>query len=531
MSAVPAELPDNVEALKALVREQAQRIERDSAHIENLTERVDALRGQIRILLDHRFGRASERIALDDASQAGLFDEAEQIVQTEDTEPEDDENDGIEVKGHRRRPKRAPLPDHLPRIDIEHDLADDEKVCPHDGSALVRIGQETSEQLDIVPAKVQVLRHIRHKYACPCCDQSIRLAPRPQPLLPKSQASAGMLSYLVTSKFVDGLPLYRLENMLGRVAIDVPRQTLAGWMIATGQRIEPLIDRLKLRLLSSAVIQMDETTVQVLKEPGRTPESKSYMWVRTAGDEQGTPIRLFDYAPSRSGQVPMALLEGFAGTLHTDGYDGYDAVARTNKLKRAYCWAHARRHFVNALKAMGISIKQLPAKPPAKAKRLLKAIRFIQQLYGVEAKAKDMSAPERAHLRQTEAVPILQDLRDWMEELVPKVLPSSGLGKALAYLNEHWDGLIVYVKDGDVAMDTNRTENSIRPFVLGRKAWLFAASVAGAKSSAALYSLVETAKANGHEPYAYLREVFERLPLANTDAEIDALLPWNLARA
>ncbi|MEZ5661284.1 MAG: IS66 family transposase [Burkholderiaceae bacterium] len=528
MSALPAELPDDIEALKALVRQQEHRIERDSAHIEDLRQRVDALQGQIRILLDHRFGRASERIALEDASQAGLFDEAEQILETAD---EESENEGVEVKGHRRRPKRAPLPDHLPRIDIEHDLPDSEKVCPHDGSALVRIGQETSEQLDIVPAKVQVLRHIRHKYACPCCDQSIRLAPRPQTLLPKSQASAGMLAYLVTSKFVDGLPLYRLENMLGRVAIDVPRQTLAGWMIATGQRIEPLIDRLNQKLLASAVIQMDETTVQVLKEPGRSPESKSYMWVRTAGDEQGTPIRLFDYAPSRSGQVPMALLEGFAGTLHTDGYDGYDAVARTNELKRAYCWAHARRHFVNALKAMGISIKHLPAKPLPKAKRLLKAIRFIQQLYGIEAKAREMSAADRAHLRQTEAVPILKDLRDWMQELVPKVLPSSGLGKALAYLNEHWDGLTVYVKDGDIAMDTNRTENSIRPFVLGRKAWLFAASVAGAKSSAALYSLVETAKANGHEPYAYLREVFERLPSADTDAEIDALLPWNLARA
>jgi transposase len=437
-------------------------------------------------------------------------------------------HDRVEVPAHsRRRCGRHPLPEHLPREEIIHDLPAAEKRCPHDGTTLESFGEETAEQLDIVPATVRVLRHKRLKYRCPCCRSHVRTAPMtPQPL-PKSQASPGLLAYVATSKYADALPLYRQSKQFERIGVSLPRQTLAAWMVRAGEFVQPLVNLLRDQLLETSYIQMDETTVQVLKEPGKTAESKSYLWCQRAGDS-AHPVVLFDYDPSRSGAVPTRLLGDFAGYLQTDGYDGYNAVATANDIIRLYCFAHVRRRFTEALKALGLNVKKLPGKPPDKARRTLQSLSFIRHLYTIERRIRGQSPDERYRIRQAETRPVLEKLEAWLNVNRPKVLPSSPLGEALAYLHNHWHGLVRFCEDGRLEIDNNLCENAIRPFVVGRRNWLFSDTVHGAKASANLYSLIETAKANGLDPYAYLRRVFTELPNAQTFEDVEKLLPRNL---
>jgi len=336
-------LPDDVEALKALVHQHQQELAaleaRKDAERSALEARKDAeiayLREQLNLAIAKRFGPASERIPAD---QLGLFNEAEAHAETAGVD-EAPETETVTVPAHaRKRPGRRPLPDYLPRVEVVHELPEAERVCPHDGSALKRIGEETREQLDVIPAKVQVIRHVRVKYACPCCQQHVVRAPPPPELLPKSNASAGMLAYVATAKYVDALPLARQAHILERAGIDLPRATLAGWMVKTGARVQPLINLLRERLVAHDLVQMDETPIQVLKEDGRSAQSTSFMWVARGGppDEK---VLLYHYAPSRSGAVPQELLDGFTGILQTDGYAGYDAVVAARGLTGVGCWA------------------------------------------------------------------------------------------------------------------------------------------------------------------------------------------------
>ena len=506
--------PEDVEAtLRAQIRRYEAKIAEQQATIASQQERIYQL-------LAKRFGASAETLP---DGQLGLFNEAEDI----DDATNEDAIPGVDVPAHTRKsPKRSPLPETLPRIEVVHDLDEADKVCPHDGSALEQFGEETSEQLDIVPAKVRVLRHIRLKYRCPCCDGSLRRAPMtPQPI-PKSMASPGLLAHIVTAKFVDALPLYRQVKQFDRIGVMLSRATLASWMIRMGEHVQPLINLLRDELLSTAYLQMDETRVQVLKEPGKTAESLSYLWAQRS--VEGRPIVLFDYDPTRSNEVPKRLLAGFTGALHTDGYAGYDAFAREAHVTRLYCFAHARRRFVDAIKALGLNPKKLPAKPPDKARRTLKGLRFIRHLYDIERRIADQPPDERYRIRQAESAAVLGNLRQWLDKTITVVLPNTALGKALAYLDKHWHGLTRYIDDGRFKIDTNLVENAIRPFCVGRRNWMFSDSVDGAKASANLYSLIETAKANAIEPYAYLRYVFTELPKATTVEHIEALLPYRL---
>ena len=437
----------------------------------------------------------------------------------------------------RRRPRRrwrcpasAPLPAHLPRIEVVHELPEAERVCPHDGTVLERFSEETSEQLDIVPAKIQVLRHIRAKYRCAGCGEHVVTAPLPAQPIPKSQASPGLLAYVATSKYVDAMPLYRQSKSFGRIDVDIPRQTLGRWMVRCGtELVQPLINLLRDTLLEAPYIHCDETTVQVLKEPGKTAQSTSYLWCQASGDTE-RPVVLFDYDPTRSGDVPKRLLGDFAGYLHTDGYAGYNPVVRANTITQLFCFAHARRHFVDGLKALGLTPAKLPPKPPDKATRLLKGIGFIQRLYAIERRIRDKPPDERHAVRLTDSAPVLEQLRRWADDTRPRVAPKTPLGKALNYLHNHWDGLVRFLDDGRLEIDNNRAENAIRPFVVGRRNWLFSDTVHGATASANLYSLIETAKATHLEPYAYLRHVFTELPKAATAEDIEALMPWRVDR-
>ena len=303
-----------------------------------------------------------------------------------------------------------------------------------------------------------------------------------------------------------------------RIGVDLPRATLANWMIKAGHLVQPLINLMQDRLLSYDILQMDETTVQVLKESGRKAQSKSYLWLQRGGPPEH-PVVLYHYDPGRGAAVATRLLDGFKGYLQTDGYDGYNAVVASNHLIHVGCMAHARRRFHDAVKAQGRN------KTRGKAHR---GLALIQKLYGIEKQARNLEPEKRHAHRQRHARPILDEMRSWLDQAVGQVPPTSATGKALHYLHHEWPRLIRYLDDGRLEIDNNAAENAIRPFVIGRKNWLFSDSVRGVKASANLYSLIETAKANGLEPYAYLRYLFTELPKAETVDAIETLLPGNL---
>ncbi|MBU0499900.1 MAG: IS66 family transposase [Gammaproteobacteria bacterium] len=339
---------------------------------------------------------------------------------------------------------------------------------------------------------------------------------------PQEQRLAGFAGPHRRGQISGCLAPARQEAILGRAGIELKRHTLAGWMIRCAAVIDPLINLLREGSDAYDIRLMDETPVQVLVEEGRSPTARSYMWLQRGGPPD-QPVILFVYDPSRSGAVPKQLLADYKGWLMTDGYDGYNHLS--DDIVRVGCWAHARRKFDEAIKAQG---KKDKAKP--KTGRAHQGLAYIQALYRIEREAKDreLSPEDRGLLRQQKARPILDDLKAWLDKSLPHVPPKSAIGNALHYLNNQWPYLIRYLEDGRLPIDNNLAERAIRPFVIGRKNWLFSATPAGAHASAKLYSLIETAKANGHEPYAYLHQVFKKLPAATTVEEIEQLLPWNI---
>ena len=516
------DLPDDIKTLKEMVlnqvalREEETRtrstLEKENQHYKI---QVLSLQEQLNLLRHKQFGASSEKLSED---QLKLFNEAEQ----EDEDFKQDAVEAITVPAHQRKKRgRKPLPKHLPREEIIYDLADDEKVCPQDGHALKEIGRERTEQLDYIPAQVKVIEHVRIKYACPCCTQGVKIAPLPAQPLPKSMASPNLLAHVTVSKYADGLPLYRQEKQWQRLGVDLGRGTLSNWMVGVGMLTQPLINLLRDHLLAGGYLQMDETTVQVLDEPGKTPQSQSYMWVQRGGPP-GQTIILFDYEPSRKGSVPVRLLDDFQGYLQTDGYDGYGAVCRQDGITQVGCFAHARRKFDEAIKALG--------KKPSKSKgnKASKGLNFIRKLYAIEKTLKEKTSEQRYQVRQEEAKPIIKEMKAWLDTSIDQVPPTSAVGKAIHYTYRQWPKLIRYLDDGQLHIDNNLVENAIRPFALGRKNWLFSKTPNGAKASAHLYSLIETAKANGLEPYHYLRTTYRELPKANSLKDIEALLPHNI---
>jgi len=511
MPIAPNPLPDDIDALKSLVADQVARNEQLTTENQRYKTQVLTLQEQLNLALAKRYAASSEKISPD---QVCLFNEAEV-----DVEPAPDADDElIIVPAHtRKKCGRKPLPDSLPRIDVIHELPESERRCDHDAQLLTEIDEVISEQLDIIPARIQVIRHIRKKYAC-TCGQCIKTAPLPAQPIPKSMASPGLLAHIAVSKYQDALPLYRQETILQRIGVELPRATLANWMIQVGTLIQPIVNLLRDRLLDYDILQMDETTVQVLKEDGKAAQSKSYLWLQRGGPPH-QPVVLYDYDPGRGAGVPKRLLAGFTGYLQTDGYDGYNAVVAANALTHVGCMAHARRKFSEAVKAQGKKKKK------GKAHR---GLTLIQKLYRVEKPARKLDPGDRYAHRQEKARPILDELRTWLDNSLPLVPPTSATGKALNYLNREWKRLVRYLDDGRLEIDNNGAENAIRPFVVGRKNWLFSASVKGVKASANLYSLIETVKANGLEPYAYLRYLFTELPRAESVEAIEALLPGNI---
>ena len=521
---LPAVLPDDVDALKALLQQlhgahQAALVAVKEQVTREAHDYIIRMVEQAKLARHRMFGSSSEQLT----AQGRLFDEAEALAlsstDADDIAPIPADPTGGEKKPAKSvRGKRSALPAGLERVDVVYAVPESERTCPC-GTPMIEIGQDVSEQLDIVPMQVRVLRHIRKRYACPDGGRAPLTAAMPPQPLPKTNASINFLAMLLVLKFVDGLPLARIEHVLARHGVVVPRQTLARWVIAAARLLQPLHNLMRDILLDAPFIHMDETVVQVLKETGKAATSNSYMWVQTGGPPD-RPIVIYDYDPSRSGEVPARLLQGYKGYLMTDGYDGYNQLIRNEEIIHLACFAHVRRRFVDAVRVQ----------PKGKRGKADEAVTLIGKLYGIERDCKDASDEVRLHARQQFSVPALAALHDWMEATLPGVTPSSALGTALAYMKKYWSRLTRYTERGDLPIDNNRVENSIRPFVVGRKGWLFSDTPAGAHSSAVIYSLMQTAKANGKEPYAWLCNVLHDLPAAKSVDDVELLLPWNLHR-
>ena len=490
------ELTQEITDLQSRLLATEAKLASQKSYIQNLEDAIRQARHK-------QFGSSSEKASVD---QGQLFNEPEfgsdaDIPKVEDT--------ATEVKSHTRKKKpRVSIPVDYPREDILHDLPESEKTCPHDGSALKHIGFDDHEQLDIIPTQVKVLRHRRLKYACPCCDQHIVTASKPKQAIEKSIASPGLLAHIAVQKYCDALPLYRQSAIFKRSGIELERSNLSNWMLKVGALAQPLINCLADAIRAQPVVHMDETTVQVLNEPGKKAQSKSYMWLMAGFS--ATPATVFHYRDTRSGAVPLELLDHSVAAVMLDGYEGYQKACDDYEIKRLGCWAHARRKFVDAQK---LQAKGKTGKPD-------QAIAFIQKLYRIERTIKDESPEKRLALRKQQAKPIIDKLKQWLEKSQPNTPPSTSLGKALTYLHNQWPRLVGYLEDGNYPIDNNPAENSVRPFTIGRKNWLFSQSQAGASASANLYSLIETAKANELNLYDYMKAVFTDLPNANTLEDI-----------
>ncbi len=508
-------LPDDSEQLKVLLTnlsEYTEQLEEKHAHLE---EKYKYLQRML-------YGKKSEKLTPEDEHQMRLFNEAEDGSGEEDESIKQKE-EKTEVKGHTRNKRgRKPLPEHIDREEVIHDLTEEDKACPCCGKERPVIGEVTSEELDIIPPKMIVNKHIRKKYGPCSCEEfetkeipEIKTAAMPPRLIPQGIASAGLIAYIITAKFCDALPFYRQSNIFERLDIELSRATLCNWSLLAAEKCKPLIDLIIDEIRGGPIIRMDETSLQVLKEPGRKAESKSYMWVTMGYTTEKKSLLLYQYHPTRSGEVPDEFLKDYSGYLQTDGYAGYNRAAANNAIIHVGCFAHARRYFENAYKLN------------KKSKVGFKGMDYIQKIYTIENKLRqaDLSTDRFVETRKKEVIPVLEAFYNWLQSQVDSVVPKSKAGEAIRYTLDEWNKLIKYLDHYLLTPDNNLTENAIRPFVMGRKNWLFSNTPRGAHSSAILYSLIESAKANGLEPYKYLRYIFEKLPLAESKDDFRALLP------
>lgn len=416
---------------------------------------------------------------------------------------------------------RKPLPAHLPRERITYEIPAHERFCPCCQGMIHPIDVEVTEQLTVIPAKFKVVQHARQKYVCRHCDKFV-VAPGPKHLIEKSSyASPDFLAHVACSKYQYGLPFYRQEAIFEQSGIPINRTTLANLMVGCTDRLVALHETLRQELLRQDAIHADETTIQVLKEEGRKPQTTSYLWLYRSREDALQPIVLFEYTPTRAGIHPQRFLDAdgkqpFTGFLQVDGYKGYNGLSGVT---RVGCMVHVRRKFVDAIKVLPSQAAGSPAQF---------AVELIGKLYDIERRIKGLPHRIRYKVRQEESVPLLREFKAWLDEMQPKVTPKGGLGAAIRYALEQWPAVSRYVDDGRLSIDNNIAERDIKAVVIGRKNWLFADSVDGAHANAIMYSLVQTAKANAIDPFTYLRYVIGKMPTLSTANDMQALLPWNM---
>lgn len=474
---LPAQLPETAEECHALIRALARDIEQYRQRIDWLTRRL--------------FGRKSEKF---DPAKLDFFG---QPLSAEETAAQEEKAPEPEVKmqpvSRRKGHGRKPLPENLPRDRREYDIPEAEKTCPDCGQPKTRIGEEVTEQLEYYPASLFVVQHVRLKYACKRCQGHVSLAEKPAQPIEKGLPGPGLLAHVVTSKYCDHLPLNRQESILARHGVELSRSTLCDWMMDAATLLEPVVRGMQKEILKSAVIHTDDTPLPV-QDKNKT--HRAHLWTYVGDAEH--PYVLYDFTWTRTREGPEKILEHYEGYLQADAFSGYDNLYATKPIVEIGCWAHARRHFFDA-----------KVTDPVRAND---ALLRIGKMYKVEAEARDLDADARRALRRERTVPILQAFAVWMEENGNAVLPKSPIGQAIAYAQNHWTALNRFTQDGNLEIDNNAAERAIRPVCLGRNNWLFAGSERGGHAAAILFSLVQSAKRHGLDPYRYLRDLLEILP-------------------
>ncbi len=493
------------EALLEIMNNQLETIDKQAKDIADLQEKLD-------YMIRQKFASSSEKFP---SNQPSLFEEVPSDIEI----VEEKETESISYNRKKRGNKKTP-PESLPHIRVEHDISEEEKVCSC-GCNMKRIKEIVSHQYDIIPASFSVIDNVRFVYACSCGEKP-KTSPLPPQVLPKHQVTASFLATIAVQKFEDALPLDRQVKIYKkRFGVNFTTTTFSNWMIKTSQlRLEPLIDKLSTIQLTSGYIQADETTLQVLNEKNKSAKSKSYIWLKASTDKH--PIVLMHYSAHRSAATAEFLFKDFTGYMQTDGYAGYNIVANREGVTQLGCWAHVRRKFTDIVKS--------GASDEVSKKYAQELVVMVAKLYKIEKEIKDDPPDTKKLIREDKSALIIETIYEWHESNFLKALALGGaIARAFTYLNNQFAKLSIYLEDGRLSIDNNKAENHVRPIAVGRKNWLFATSTKGAAALCNWYSIIETAKANGLDPYAYLCHVLALLPIYEHEGkDIEDLLPWNV---
>lgn len=523
LTGLPPGVSEYILILETQLKEQAAQLQEQSKTVESQKVRIDRLMDMLAQFQKAMYGQSSEKrkyVLGGEYNQISLFNEAEAESNHKAPEPEK-----VPVSGHVRKARRTreELASDAPVVEIICELGEDKLVCGECSGKMRVLGKEAvREELEIIPAQIRLLRYIRYSYVCTDCEKetgeaTIVKAPVPAPVIKRSLASASTVAHVMYQKYVNGMPLHRQEKDWANQGIVLSRATLANWIIRSSTDwLMPLWEKMKSHLLKQAVIHADETVIQVLKEEGKKPSSESRMWVYCAGNTGNAPVVLFEYQPTRSGEHARRFLEGFRGYLQTDGYSGYDKVPHVT---RCGCWAHLRRKYQDAMPKNGVAVEGSTAAV---------GFEYCNQLFSIERDLQNLTSEERKLKRQERSRPVLEAYLSWLDTV--NVLKGSKLAEAITYSENQRTSLGAFLKDGRVELSNNRAENSIRPFVVGRKGWLFADTPKGAGASAVVYSIVETAKANKLNIYMYLVHILSKMPGADFKADtslLEDLMPWS----
>ena len=491
-----------IENTQQVLESKAKELAHKEALIAKLTFEMATLRRA-------RYGRTAETL---NREQRTLFDEAidEDLAALEvqlDTAAAPTDPNAAKSNRQRRQPKRAQIPADLPRTDVLHEPENTVCQC---GCQLKRVGEDVSEKLDYTPGIFTVERHVRGKWACACCETIIQ-APVPAHVIDKGLPTTGLLSQVLVAKYADHLPLYRLEGIFGRSGVPIARSTMADWVGACGEQLRPLVERLREIVLTKEILHADETPVTTLK-PGLKGTHRAYLWAYSPSKYDDLKAVIYDFAKGRSGQHASDFLGNWKGSLLVDDFSGYKALFRQG-ITELGCMAHARRKFFDLHQANQSEVAA-------------QALVIIGQLYDIEREAKGMSPDDRWRIRQQKAKPTMASYKQWLILQRERASTGTAIAKALDYSLKRWEALERYLDDGRIPIDNNYLEDKIRPIAQGRKSWLFAGSLRAGDRAAAVMTLVQSAKLNGHDPHAYLKDVLDRLP-TQPNSRIDELLPHN----
>ena len=495
------------------IAQQSKQIDEQARAIKFKDVKIERITFELARLKAWRFGAKTERM---NAEQRQMFEEtlAEDQASLEaqlaalQGEPGQDSAAPAQAQP-KRRPRRQPIPDHLRRVEYQHEP--DNTTCPTEGcgQAMVRIGEDITEKLDIVPAEFFVHRHVRGKWACKCCNV-LKQEPVEPSIVDKGIPAPGLVAYTMVSRFADHIPYYRQEQINARSGLHTPRSTLAAWSGQGGAGLIPLYDAHRSFVLGANVLHVDETPVNML-DPGAGKTKRAYIWAYARSGFDVSPGVVYDFCVGRGAKYPVAFLQNWSGTLVCDGYAAYDTVFKLEKRVEAGCLAHARRKFDELIKD-----NQSPV--------AAQAVQRIAMLYGIERAARDLSIKQRLDMRQARAKPLYEEMHVWLQLERARVPDGSAIANAIDYSLNRWTALTANLVDGDIPIDNNHIENLMRPWAMGRKAWLFAGSELAGQRAAIVMSLVQSAKMHGHDPWAYLKDVLTRLP-SHLNSRIDELLP------